>query len=190
VWPGRRGAADSASMATGLHSADLLWQGYAVAHTGYPITTAIRALRAAGVPFQPKEYSYMERGGTAHSARALEVDEHLVIKTLVMENDIGRPLLVLMHGDRDVSAQKLARSLGCRDVHPCGAERATQLTGYLVGGTSPFGTKRTLPIYAEQSILELPTLYINGGKRGFLVQICGQDLARVLNPTPVEVASP
>jgi Cys-tRNA(Pro) deacylase len=153
-----------------------------------PVTAAVRALRAAGVRFSDHLYDYQEKGGTAVSSRELGVDEHCVIKTLVMEDDAKQPLLVLMHGDRQVSTKELARQIGARAVEPCRPEVAQKHTGYLVGGTSPFGTRRQLPVYVEESILSLPVIYINGGKRGYLVGLTPGDLERVLKPTPVQVA--
>ena len=153
-----------------------------------PVTPAVRVLRAAGVSFTEHLYRYEERGGTRVSARELGVDEHAVVKTLVMQDDRGAPLIVLMHGDREVSTKQLARTIGCKQVEPCAPDAANRHSGYLVGGTSPFGTRKTMPVYVERTILDLPTLYINGGARGFLVGITPADLTRVLNPTPVDVA--
>lgn len=153
-----------------------------------PVTPAIRVLRAARVDFTEHLYKYEEHGGTATSARALGVDEHIVVKTLVMEDEDRRPLLVLMHGDREVSTKNLARQLGRRAIQPCRPEVASKHTGYLVGGTSPFGTRSELPVYVEQSILSLPRIYINGGKRGFLVSLAPAELVRLLKPQPVQVA--
>jgi len=153
-----------------------------------PVTPAVRSLRAAGVSFSDHLYAYEEKGGTAVSSRELGVDEHSVIKTLVMEDDRKQPLLVLMHGDRQVSTKELARQIGVRSVEPCRPEVAQKHTGYLVGGTSPFGTKRQLPVYVEETVLALPQIYINGGKRGYLVGISPADLERVLQPSPVRVA--
>jgi Cys-tRNA(Pro) deacylase len=136
-----------------------------------PVTAAVRQLRAAGVPFTDHLYEYEEKGGTAVSARELGVDEHGVIKTLVMEDEQRNPLVVLMHGDRKVSTKELARVLGVKTVQPCSPESANRHTGYLVGGTSPFGTRKPLPVYMEESILALPRIYINGGKRGYLVGV-------------------
>lgn len=154
----------------------------------HPITPAVRALRAANVAFSPHEYTWVEHGGTAHSARELGLDEHHVIKTLVMQTETAAPLLVLMHGDRKVSTKALARHLGVKTVQPCSAEVANRHTGYLLGGTSPLGTKRAMPIYMEASIAELPEITINGGKRGFLVSVRTAELAKVLAPTLVHVA--
>ncbi|MEQ1761941.1 MAG: aminoacyl-tRNA deacylase [Pyrinomonadaceae bacterium] len=137
----------------------------------FPITQAIRFLREKKVDFVPHLYDYVEKGGTQESASQLDVDEHAVVKTLVFETNERKPLLVLMHGDREVSTKSLARFLNVKSVEPASAEKATKWTGYLVGGTSPFGTKMKLPVYAEQSIFELDRIYINGGKRGFLVEI-------------------
>lgn len=151
-------------------------------------TAAIRVLRANQVPFTEHPYRYEERGGTRVSSRELGVDEHAIVKTLVMQDDQKRPLLVLMHGDREVSTKSLARQIGARTVEPCDPATAERHTGYQVGGTSPFGTRKRLPIYAEHTILDLPRIYINGGARGLLVSLAPADLARVLSPTPVGVA--
>ena len=153
-----------------------------------PSTPAVRVLREHGVQFTEHPYRYEEKGGTATSSRELGVDEHAVVKTLVMEDDAGAPLVVLMHGDREVSTKALARQLGKKSVEICRPEVANRHSGYLVGGTSPFGTRKKLPVYVERTILELERLYINGGSRGFLVGISPADLVRVLAPTPVDVA--
>jgi Cys-tRNA(Pro) deacylase len=155
----------------------------------FPVTPALRVLRAEKVAFTPHLYAYEDKGGTAVCARELGFPEHAIIKTLVMEDDRENPLIVLMHGDRQVSTRELARILGVKSILPCSAEKASRLTGYLVGGTSPFGTKRALPVYMEETILELPRIYINGGKRGFLVGISPQDAERVLAPVFVHVAT-
>ncbi len=155
---------------------------------GAAVTPAIRVLRASKVPFTEHPYRYEERGGTRVSARELGVDEHVVIKTLVMQDERKQPLLVLMHGDREVSTKNLARQIGAKTVEPCDAAVAGRHTGYQVGGTSPFGTRKELPVYVEASILDLPRIYINGGKRGFLVALAPADLVRVLSPTTVEAA--
>ncbi|HUX68191.1 MAG TPA: YbaK/EbsC family protein [Terriglobales bacterium] len=154
----------------------------------FPVTPAVRWLRQRAAAFADHLYPYQERGGTAASARALQVDEHLVAKTLVMEDDTRAPLLVLMHGDREVSTRQLARQLGRRHIAPCRPEVAERYTGYQVGGTSPFGTRHPLPVFAEASLRALPRLYINGGKRGYLVSMTGAELWRLLQPSPVEVA--
>lgn len=154
-----------------------------------PVTPATRVLKAAGVEFSHHLYEYVEKGGTASSSRALGVDEHCVVKTLVLEDEGGKPLVVLMHGDREVSTRELARQLGVRSVQPCRPEVAERHTGYQVGGTSPFGTRKPLPVYVERSVLALPRIYLNGGKRGYLVGMEPQELVRVLAPTPVEVAT-
>jgi Cys-tRNA(Pro) deacylase len=156
--------------------------------TDHPVTMAIRVLRQHGVEFTPHVYPWEPRGGTQASARHLGVDEHQVIKTLIFEDDARKPLCILMHGDREVSARNLARQIGRRSVAPCAPEVADRHSGYQVGGTSPFGLKRPMPIYFEKSIGALPHLYINGGARGFLVRISPADLQRVLSPTAVEVA--
>lgn len=153
------------------------------------MTMAVRALRDADAVFEPRLYAYEEHGGTAASSQALGVDEHCVVKTLVMEDESGAPFVVLMHGDFEVSTGALARVLGCKRVTPCKPEVAQRHSGYMVGGTSPFGLRKPMPIYAESSIADLPDLYINGGKRGFLVQMTGAELARVLGPTWVTVAT-
>lgn len=152
-----------------------------------PVTPAVRALRATGICFTDHLYAYEEKGGTAVSSRELGVDEHCVIKTLVMEDDRKEPLLVLMHGDLQVSTKELARLIGTRSVEPCRPEVAQKHTGYLTGGTSPFGTKRRMPVYCEASILALPRIYINGGKRGYLVGIAPKDLQTLLQVVPVQV---
>lgn len=154
----------------------------------HPITPAVRLLRDKKIAFTPHLYDYQERGGTRHSAESLGVDEHAVIKTLVMQTDARDPLLILMHGDREVSTKALARTIGARSVQPCDAGVAQKQTGYLTGGTSPFATRGELPIYAERTIFSLPRIYINGGKRGFLVEIEPRVLRDVLNAQEVEVA--
>ncbi len=156
--------------------------------TTYPVTMAIRALRQHDVPFEPHLYTWEPRGGTRASSEHLGVDEHVVIKTLIFEDERKQPLCILMHGDKEVSAKNLARTLNKKSVAPCLPEVADRHSGYQVGGTSPFGLKRAMPVYVERSILELPRLYINGGARGFLVSLSPADLARVLSPTPVDVA--
>lgn len=155
----------------------------------HPVTQAVRQLRAAGVAFEPHVFPYEPRGGTRHSAEVLGVDEHVVIKTLIFEDDAKAPLCILMHGDREVSAKGLARQIGARATQPCAPEVADKHSGYQVGGTSPFGLKRKMPIYVERTIVELPRIYINGGARGFLVAIDPKELVRVLAPTPVDVAT-
>ena len=154
----------------------------------FPITPAVRFLRECKIPFTPHLYDYEEKGGTRRSADELGVAEHSVIKTLVMEDEARKPLIVLMHGDAEVSTKQLARFLGVKSVQPCDVNRAQKHTGYQVGGTSPFGTRTKMPVYAEKSIFELPTIYINGGKRGFLVEIATVDLRAALHPTEIEVA--
>jgi Cys-tRNA(Pro) deacylase len=154
----------------------------------YPITPAVRLLREKKVEFEPHLYNYEERGGTRHSAESLGVDEHAVVKTLVMETEVRKPLIVLMHGDREVSTKNLARSIGVKSVQPCDPQTAQKHTGYIVGGTSPLGTRSRLPVYVERSIFALPKIYINGGKRGFLVSLNPQDLPTLLLFEEVEVA--
>ncbi|HZR03454.1 MAG TPA: Cys-tRNA(Pro) deacylase [Burkholderiales bacterium] len=145
-------------------------------------------MRAAGVAFSEHPYEYEDKGGTAVSARELDVDEHSVVKTLIMEDEAKRPLVVLMHGDRQVSTKELARQLGVKTIRPCTPETAHRHTGYLVGGTSPFGTRKTMPIYMEKSILDMPRIYINGGKRGYLVGLSPYDVVQLLKPSLVSVA--
>jgi Cys-tRNA(Pro) deacylase len=151
-------------------------------------TPAIHFLRKHQVAFVEHEYRYEEHGGTRVSARELAVDEHSVIKTLVMEDERHEPLIVLMHGDHDVSTKQLARQTGRKTITPCDPVTAQRHTGYMVGGTSPFGTRKPLPVYIERSILSLDTIYINGGRRGFLVSLSPQEVARTLKATPVDVA--
>ena len=146
-------------------------------------------LRRHGVTFTEHEYRYEERGGTAVSSRELGVPEHTVIKTLVMEDEQKRPLIVLMHGDREVSTKSLARQIGSKTVSPCAPEVAQKHTGYLVGGTSPFGTRKAMPVYLERSIAELDRIYINGGRRGFLIALAPAELCRALSPTLVDCAA-
>ncbi|HTV01538.1 MAG TPA: aminoacyl-tRNA deacylase [Luteitalea sp.] len=153
------------------------------------VTPAIRALRAAGIAFDEHPYRYEERGGTRVSARELGVDEHAVIKTIVLQAD-GRDLhLVLMHGDREVSTKALARVLGVKRLEPAPAPVAQRATGYQFGGTSPFGTRQALPTWVERSVLALPRIYINGGARGFLVSLGPEVLVSLLGAVPVEVAT-
>jgi Cys-tRNA(Pro) deacylase len=153
-----------------------------------PSTPATRLLRERGVAYTEHLYRYEERGGTAVSARELGVDEHAVVKTLVMEDEAGAPLVVLMHGDREVSTKALARQLGRREIRICRPETANRHSGYQVGGTSPLATRKAMPTCLERSILELPRIYVNGGSRGFLVGVVPQDLAALLSPTLVDVA--
>ena len=155
----------------------------------YPITPAVRALRERGVEFEPHLYDYVERGGTRRSADSLGVSEHAVVKTLVMETAERKALLVLMHGDCEVSTKQLARRLGVKTVRPCDPATAQKHTGYMVGGTSPLGTRTALPVYAERTIFELPRIYINGGKRGFLVSLDPKVLRALLPIEEVSVAA-
>lgn len=154
----------------------------------FPVTPAIRLLRKNNIAFTGHLYPYEEHGGTAHSARCLGVDEHWVIKTLIMEDDRNQPLIVLMHGDRKVSTRELARLRGVKTIAPCDPAVAEKHSGYRVGGTSPFGTRKLMPVYLEASILELPRIYLNGGKRGFLVGLDPTEVQRLLQPTLVQVA--
>ncbi len=154
----------------------------------FPVTAALRFLRQHKISYESHLYSYEEKGGTAASARELGVDEHQVIKTLIFETDEKVPLIVLMHGDRQVSAKQLAREIGARSLTPCSPKIAQKHTGYLVGGTSPFGCRKAMPVYLERTIMALPCIYINGGKRGFLVSLTPQSLQKVLSPIMVDVA--
>ncbi len=151
-------------------------------------TPATQALRRAGVAFGEHPYDYVERGGTAESARQLGVPEHSVVKTLVMQDQDARPLVVLMHGDKQVSTKTLARQLGVKAIEPCEIAVAERHTGYQVGGTSPFGMRRAMPVYVEETILALPRLYLNGGRRGFLVSIPPDALTALLDAKPVRCA--
>ena len=153
-----------------------------------PETPATRFLRSHGIAHSNHLYAYEEHGGTRVSARELNVDEHAVVKTLIMEDEHARPLIVLMHGDRKVSTKELARQIGCKKVEPCKPEVANRHTGFLVGGTSPFGTKKQMPLYVEKSILDLPLIYVNNGRRGYLVGVHPHDILRVLQPKVVEAA--
>ena len=152
-----------------------------------PVTPAVRYLREQRVDFTPHLYDYVEKGGTAESARQLGVDEHAVVKTLVFETNENKPLIVLMHGDLQVSTKGLARHISVKAVEPASPERAAKFTGYQFGGTSPFGLKTQIPIYAEQTIFDLERIYINGGKRGFLVQLDPNTMDRVLEIERVNV---
>jgi Cys-tRNA(Pro) deacylase len=152
-----------------------------------PITAAIRMLRAEKVIFTDYIYPYQEKGGTAASSRELGVDEHAVIKTLIMEDENRNPLVVLMHGDQQVSTKELARIIAVKQISPCAPDVAQKQSGYLVGGTSPFGMRRQMPVYMEASIAELPKIFINGGKRGYLVGMEPAEMIRVLKPIAVAV---
>ena len=154
-----------------------------------PVTPAIRALRQAGIPFGEHLYSYEERGGAAHAARELAIDLHHTVKTIVLEDEAKSPLIALTHGDCEVAVGLLARAIGAKRVVPCAPETANKHTGYLVGGTSPFGTRKALPVYMEKSILDLPRAYINGGKRGFLVSLAPAAIQRVLKTQLVEAST-
>jgi Cys-tRNA(Pro) deacylase len=151
-------------------------------------TPATQLLRHHGVPFSEHVYAYVERGGTAESARQLGVPEHEVVKTLVMQDEAARPLLVLMHGDREVSTRNLARQIGVKRVEPCTPEAAQRASGYLVGGTSPFATRKPLPVYVEESVLGLPRILVNGGRRGYLVGLEPRVLVSLLGAKPVHCA--
>ena len=151
-------------------------------------TPATAFLKAKEVPFTEHTYEYVEHGGTEVPAKSLGVPEHQIVKTLVLEDEAKKPLVVLMHGDRKVSTKNLARQAGRKSIEPCAPEVAQRHTGYQVGGTSPFGMRKPLPVFVERSILELPQIYINGGRRGLLVRIRSADLARALSVSPVDVA--
>ena len=152
-----------------------------------PVTQAVRVLRAAGVEFEGHPYTYVEGGGTGQFARETGVDEHLVIKTLIMEDDQANPVIVLMHGDRQVSTRELARQIGVKQIRPGEPRVADRHSGYQVGGTSPFGTRRRMPVYCEAGIAELPHIYVNGGKRGYIISLRTEGLLRVLEPRLVSI---
>jgi len=154
-----------------------------------PTTQATLFLKLNGVAYTDHLYAYEEHGGTSVSARELGVDEHAIVKTLIMENELKKPLIVLMHGDRKVSTKELARQVGCKKVEPCKTEVANKHSGFLVGGTSPFGTKTKMPVYVERSILDMERIYINGGRRGYLVGIDPKELRRLLAVKEVVVAA-
>ena len=158
-------------------------------HAHVSETPATQALRRAGVDFSEHVYEYVEHGGTAESARQLGVDEHAVVKTLVMQDEKARPLIVLMHGDRQVSTKNLARSIGTKAVEPCAPEVAERHSGYQVGGTSPFATRKAMPVYVEETVLGLDRIFINGGRRGYLVGLAPQALATALDAKPVRCAN-
>ena len=151
-------------------------------------TPATAFLAVHGVKYTEHEFDYIEHGGTSHSSSSLGVPEHDVVKTLIMENDKGEPLVVLMHGDRKVSTRELARQAGMKRIAPCKPETATRHSGYLIGGTSPFGTRKSMPVFLERSVLDLPRIYINGGRRGYLLGMDPRELMRVLSPALVDVA--
>ena len=152
-------------------------------------TPATQWLKRHGIAYTEHVYEYLEHGGTAESARQLGVDEHAVVKTLVMQDERASPLVVLMHGDRQVGLKDLARQIAVKKVEPCTPDAAQRASGYLVGGTSPFGTRREMPVYVEATVLELPRILINGGRRGFLVGIAPRVLADVLGAKPVQCAA-
>ena len=152
-------------------------------------TPATQWLKAHKVTYTEHLYDYVDHGGTAESARQLGVDEHAVVKTLVMEDEAARPLIVLMHGDRQVSTKNLARQIGAKRVQPCQPEVAQRHSGFLVGGTSPFGTRKQMPVYVEATVLELPRIYINGGRRGYLVGLAPAVLNGLLGARPVTAAA-
>lgn len=153
-----------------------------------PVTSAVRVLRKAGVTFEEHPYEYVDSGGTAAFAAQQGVDEHLVIKTLIMEDESANPLIVLMFGDREVSTKALAREMRVKQIGPCDPTTADRHSGYRVGGTSPFGTRRSMPVYCERGIAELPRIYVNGGKRGYIVSLDTRDALRLLSPKLVPIA--
>ena len=154
----------------------------------HPATNAIRVLAEAGVEFEVLPYKYVERGGTRHSAEQLGVDEHTMVKTLIMEDQDRRPLIVLMHGDREVSTKSLARQMGVKSIHPCSPAVANKHSGYFVGGTSPLGTRHKMPVFAESTIFDLPCIHLNAGHRGLMLRLNPHDLHKVLEITPVNAA--
>ena len=153
----------------------------------YPVTPAVRVLRENGIKFEPFIYPYEEHGGTAQFARLFEKDEHLVVKTIVLQDENRQGLIVLMHGDKQISTRNLARHLGVKHIEPATPAQVNKWTGYLVGGTTPFGIRTKLDIYVEQSVMDLETIYINGGKRGFIIGIRPDDL-NILNPKTIQAA--
>ncbi|MGA2781664.1 MAG: aminoacyl-tRNA deacylase [Smithella sp.] len=153
-----------------------------------PTTPAILVLKAQSADFTLHTYPYEERGGTKRSASKLGVDEHCVIKTLVMEDDAGKPLIILMHGDKEVSTKSIARIIGVKSISPCKPAIAEKHTGYKVGGTSPFGTKKAMPVYIESTIADLPEIFINAGSRGLLAKMPSSELVRILKPAAVSIA--
>ena len=157
-----------------------------MAKIDYPVTPAIRLLRDKKIDFIPYQYEYLDKGGTRQTAEELKVDEHSVIKTLIMESEKDK-FIVLMHGDREVSTKELARQIGTKKAEPCQVEVAHKLTGYMFGGTSPFGVRKEMKVYVEKSIMTLPKIYINGGKRGFIIEINPADMLNVLDIQEVEV---
>jgi len=152
-----------------------------------PVTPAVRMLRDENVDFTVNNYKYEEKGGTRVASREIGIDEHYFVKTLVMEDEDKKPLIVLMHGDLEVSTKNLARTIGVKSVSPCMPETATKHTGYMVGGTSPFGTRKRMPVYMEETILDLTTVYVNGGKRGYLFGLDPKEMMRILQPKLVRV---
>ena len=154
----------------------------------FPTTPAVLVLRAQDADFTLHHYPYEERGGTKTAAAKLMVDEHRIIKTLIMEDESARPLIILMHGDKEVSTKSLARAIGVKAVSPCHPATAEKHTGYKVGGTSPFGTRRALPVYMEQTIADLPEIFINAGARGMLARMPASEVVRILKPVTVSVA--
>ena len=153
-----------------------------------PVTQAVRALRKAKIPFDDHPYAYVNGGGTARSAAEIGIDEHQMIKTLIMEDEVANPMIVLMYGDREVSTRALARELGVKHVRPCDPKTADRHSGYQVGGTSPFGTRRAMPVYCESGIAELTRIYINGGKRGYIISLDTKAALRLLGAKLVSIS--
>lgn len=154
-----------------------------------PMTTAVRLLKEKSIQFEPAFYEYEEKGGTTVSSRELGVDEHVVIKTLIMEDDNKKPMIVLMHGDRQVSTKQLARELGVKSVKPCEPDVANRHSGYVVGGTSPFATKKQTNVIMQKTIADLDFIFINGGKKGFLVKVATADVIKILQPKLIEITA-
>ncbi len=157
------------------------------AKNNYPITPAIRILKDKNISFETYEYDYLEKGGTSHTASELKVEEHNIIKTIVMQDESKNIFVVLMHGDLEVSTKELARQIGAKSIVPCDINTASKATGYQFGGTSPFGTKKQMKVYIEKSIMNLENIYINGGKRGFIIKILPTVLTQILDFKLVEV---
>jgi Cys-tRNA(Pro) deacylase len=158
-------------------------------NTPIPMTTAIRLLKEKKINFEPAFYEYEEKGGTAVSSRELGVAENIVIKTLIMEDENKKPMIVLMHGDRQVSTKNLARELNVKTIKPCEPEIANRHSGYVVGGTSPFATKKAMPVIMQKSIADLEYIYINGGKKGFLIKLKTADAIQILSPKLFDIAT-
>jgi len=152
----------------------------------FPVTPAVREMRKHKADYEPILYEYVEKGGVRHSSSELGADPHTVIKTIILEDENKNPMVVLMHGDKEISTKNLARQTGAKSINPCEPERANKHTGYLVGGTSPFGTKKQMPVYVQKTIFDLDKIYINGGKRGFLFRISPEVISKILKTTEVD----